>query len=266
MEFFNIFYKTEYLDNVLFYTLNNHLKQRTNYIMNIQGSKILITGGSLGLGKAMAKTFTDKGAKVIITGRNMERLQEAANETGASPIYFDISKLESIPAKAEEIVKNLGGIDVLINNAGIGEFALLQDLNPASFERVFHTNVFGLAMLTKEISKHFIAQSKGNIINIGSTAASKGFEHGTVYAASKFAVRGMTQCWQAELRKHNIRVTLLNPSEVTTAFAKNDDRTERPNDVKKLEPNDIAQMALNILEMDDKGFIPEVTAWATNPW
>ncbi len=234
--------------------------------MKLSESKILITGGSLGIGKAMAKLFVDNGAKVVITGRNKERLEKAAKETGAIPITFDISNFESIPNKTFEIIESLGGIDILINNAGIGEFHLLDDINLESFERIFNTNVFGLALLTKEICKRFKKQNYGQIINLGSTAASKGFEYGTIYAASKFALRGMTQCWQAELRKYNVRVTLLNPSEVTTAFSDNASRKERENESKKLAPQDIAFMAKTIIEMENKGFIPEITAWATNPW
>ncbi len=234
--------------------------------MKLSDCKILITGGSLGIGKAMAKLFVSQGAKVVITGRNKERLDIAAKESGAIPFLFDICDFEKITDKTTEIMELLGGIDVLVNNAGIGEFDLLDDVSLESFERIFNTNVFGLALVTKEVSKRFQKQNHGQIINLGSTAATKGFEYGTVYAASKFAVRGMTQCWQAELRKYNVRVTLLNPSEVTTAFSDNESRAERQNESKKLSPDDIAYMAKTIIEMESKGFIPEITAWATNPW
>ena len=106
---------------------------------------------------------------------------------------------------------------------------------------------------------------KGNIINIASTAALKGFARGTVYAASKFAVRGLTQCWQAELRKENIRVMLVNPSEVTTAF-NNKKRIERDEEKKKLTPKEIAHAIVSAIKMDKRGFIPELNVWATNPF
>jgi 3-oxoacyl-[acyl-carrier protein] reductase len=206
------------------------------------------------------------GANVVITGRDAVKLDKVANEIGAIPLLFDISDLKSIPAKAEEAIDLLGGkIDTLINNAGIGVFPKLGDITIEDLESVYATNVFGLTLLTQEIVKPFIAQEYGNIINIGSTAALKGFERGTVYAASKFAVRGITQSWQAELRKHNIRVCLVNPSEVTTAF-NSEDRVEREEQNKKLSSEEIAHTIIATLEMRDKGFIPEVTVWATNPF
>ncbi|NQY31341.1 MAG: SDR family NAD(P)-dependent oxidoreductase, partial [Flavobacteriaceae bacterium] len=130
--------------------------------------------------------------------------------------------------------------------------------------KVYNTNVFGLSLLTQELLPS-LKTSKGTIINIGSTASQKGFASGSVYASSKFAVRALTQSWQAELRKHNVRVCLVNPSEVTTAF-NNTDRIERPIEAQKLDSNDIAHTIVSVLEMDDKVFIPEVTVWATNPF
>lgn len=234
--------------------------------MKINNSRVLITGGSSGIGAATAKLFISKGATVVITGRNETKLNQVANEIGAIPLLFDISDLKSIPQKSKEAIKLLDGkIDVLINNAGIGVFPELGEITEADLLTVYSTNVFGLALLTQEIVPVFKAQQSGNIINIGSTASLKGFARGSVYAASKFAVRGMTQSWQAELRKDNIRVALVNPSEVTTAFA-DTNREERKEETNKLGSEDIAQTILSVVELRDKGFVPEVTVWATNPF
>lgn len=234
--------------------------------MNLKDKKVLVTGGSLGIGKTTAKMMVDKGAKVVITGRDKGRIEAAAKEIGAIPLVFDISDAKTIEAKANECLDLLGGgIDVLLNNAGIGEFGVLGELTMDQFERVFNTNVFGLAMLTQAFLPTFKAQQSGNIINIGSSAAVKGFAHGSVYSASKFAVRAMTQCWQAELRKDNIRVFLVNPSEVTTAFNASD-RQERDEVSNKLSANEIAHTIITGLEMADRGFIPETNIWATNPF
>ena len=234
--------------------------------MDINNSNILITGGSSGIGKETAKLFIAKGAKVVITGRDKNKLNSVAAEIGAIPLQFDIGDLNSIPEKSKEAMALLEGkIDVLINNAGIGVFPVLGEITEQNLVDVYTTNVFGLALLTQEMVPFFKAQKQGNIINIGSTASLKGFARGSVYAASKFAVRGMTQSWQAELRKDNIRVCLVNPSEVTTAFA-DEERKERKEENNKLGAEDIAQTILSIVTMRDKGFVPEVTVWATNPF
>jgi 3-oxoacyl-[acyl-carrier protein] reductase len=234
--------------------------------MEIKGSNILITGGSSGIGKETAKQLIKEGANVVITGRDENKLNQVAKEIGAIPLLFDISDLKYISAKAREAFILMDGkIDALINNAGVGVFPKLGDIQIEDLHQVYNTNVFGLTLLTQEIIKPFINQGYGNIINIGSTAALKGFERGTVYAASKFAVRGITQSWQAELRKHNIRVCLVNPSEVTTAFA-SEDRLEREEVDKKLSAEEIAQTIISTLKMRDKGFVPEVSVWATNPF
>lgn len=232
--------------------------------MNLQGAKIIVTGGSSGLGKATAKTLKAKGADVLITGRDAGKLNKVAAELGVKALVFDVSDFDNIPALTAKMVTELGGIDVLINNAGIGEFALLGDIKLDEFQRVFNTNVFGLTLLTQELLPHFKKQQSGNIINIASTASLKGFAHGSVYAASKFALRGLTQCWQAELRKDNIRVIQVNPSEVPTAFNAKD-RVEREDESNKLSAQEIADTITATLEMDNRGFIPEVTVWATNP-
>ena len=233
--------------------------------MKIKGSKILVTGGSLGIGKETARQLVEKGAHVVITGRNKERIEKAAKEIGATPQVFDMQDTDSIVSNAQATIKLLGGLDAVVNNAGTGVRRTLQEATIEDFHQVYTTNVFSVAMLTQELVKTFIAQDHGNIVNIASTAALKGYPGGTVYSSSKFALRGMTQCWQSELRKHNIRVSLINPSEVTTAFA-NPDRIERTTEDNKLDSRQIAHAIVSTLEMDDKGFIPEVTIWATNPF
>ncbi|MDG1657688.1 MAG: SDR family oxidoreductase [Crocinitomicaceae bacterium] len=234
--------------------------------MKIQNSTILVTGGSSGIGKETARQFALNGARVVITGRDEVKLKNTADEIGAIPLPFDIADLKSIPAKARQILDLLdGSIDVLVNNAGVGVFPLLGEITEEDLLSTYNTNVFGLTLLTQELLPTFKSQQSGNIINIASTASLKGFARGTVYAASKFAVRGMTQCWQAELRKDNIRVCLVNPSEVTTAFA-NEERIEVAEADNKLGALDIANTIVSLIEMRTKAFVPEVTVWATNPF
>jgi 3-oxoacyl-[acyl-carrier protein] reductase len=234
--------------------------------MKINGSKILVTGGSLGIGKATAQMLVEGGADVIITGRDKNRLTSAAEETGAIPFVADVAISDDILKTYQFVREEWGRLDVLINNAGIGsQFTHLTDVNEQDFLNVYQVNVIGAAMMAKYAAQMFKEQGYGNIVNIASTAAKKGYEKGTIYASSKFALRGMTECWQAELRKYNVRVILINPSEVTTAFG-NPERIERNERSNRLRSEEIAHAVKASLEMDDRGFIPELTVYATNPW
>ena len=127
------------------------------------------------------------------------------------------------------------------------------------------TNVIGATLCAREAAKHFIQIQTGNIINIASTAAKSGFSSGTAYCASKFALAALTECWRAELRKYNIRVMQVNPSEVQTNFVTNSGRDARPFNDTKLQATEIAHSILSMLEMNDRGFITELTVFATNP-
>jgi len=234
--------------------------------MQIKNSTFLVTGGSLGIGKATAKLLIEKGGKVAITGRNKSRLEKTAKEIGAFPIQADSGKPEDIKRTYDVFLKEFKKLDCLINNAGIGgKWNQISDLELDDFMNVYSVNVFGAALMSKYAANLFKKQKSGNIVNISSTAGTKGFANGTVYASSKFALRGMTQCWQAELRKYNVRVILVNPSEVITAFGNNEGK-EKNEVSNKLRGIEIAHTIVSTLEMDDRGFIPEVTVWATNPF
>jgi 3-oxoacyl-[acyl-carrier protein] reductase len=234
--------------------------------MDLKNGKAIITGGSLGIGKATARALVTEGARVLITGRNEERLVAAARDTGADYLVADVSNPDDAAHTVKTAVKVLGGLNILINNAGIASKRQpVTGLTLADFQRVYAVNVFGAAIMGREAARVFQEQEYGNIINVASTAALKGYENGTVYASSKFALRGMTMCWQAELRKFNIRVQLINPSEVTTAFG-NAERVERDTQPNRLRSEEIAHAIVSALKMDDRGFIPELTVFATNPW
>ena len=234
--------------------------------MNLKGKNIIITGGSLGIGRETAKNMISKGANVLITGRSESRLKQAQKYSGAKIIEFDIADMDNISENAKKCIDILDGrIDVLVNNAGIGVSKSIDKLNIEDFLRVFNVNVFGLALFTKEIIPLMIKESYGTIVNIGSTASLKGYKNGSIYSSSKFAVRCLTQCWQAELRQYNIRVCQVNPSEVTTAFGSSD-RIERENVKNKLTPEEISHSIISSIEMDDRGFINELNIWATNPF
>ena len=234
--------------------------------MDVKGRNIIITGGSLGIGKETAKSLVEKGANVLITGRSEARLQTAKLYTNAEILEFDISDFDNISKNAKKCIDIFDGrVDVLINNAGVGVRRSVEELNIDDFLKVFNVNVFGLSLFTKEIIPIMKAQKSGTIINIGSTASLKGYKNGSIYSSSKFAVRCLSQCWQAELRPFNIRVCQVNPSEVTTAFG-NSERVEREEIHNKLTVREISHAIVSAIEMDNRGFINELNVWATNPF
>ena len=218
------------------------------------------------MGKAMAKQLIDKGAKVAITGRDKEKLEGVANSVGAFAIHADVSVENEVLETYSKFLQEFGGLDVLINNAGIGaERKSIDELDLDAMRKVYDVNVFGAAMMGKEAAKIFKEQKSGDIVNIASTAAMKGYAGGTVYSSSKFALRGMSQDWQADLRKFNVRVINVNPSYVPTAF-NNPSREERAEEDNKLTADEIAHAVVAALEMDSRGYIPELTVHATNPF
>ena len=234
--------------------------------MDLKNTKVIITGGSSGLGKAMAQLLIEHGAKVLITGRNIEKLNAVAQEIGAIPFHANVAEQEDVMATFEAAKKELGGLNVLINNAGIASsWSKIDQLDIDQMRKVYDVNVFGAAMMGKEAAKIFIEQKSGNIVNIASTAALNGFPGGTIYSSSKFALRGMSQNWQQELRKFNIRVFNINPSAVPTAFNV-EDRSERKEEANKLTSAEIAHAVIGVLQMDERGYIPELSVHATNPF
>jgi 3-oxoacyl-[acyl-carrier protein] reductase len=232
--------------------------------MNLKNAVALVTGGSAGIGRAIAQSLAQSGARVAITGRNQGRLAEAAKGLGAHPIQADVAKEADVERTYREVLQQFGDLDILVNNAGSGVFKNLVDLDLAGFQRTFDTNVTGAMLMGREAAKIFIKRNRGNIVNIASTASLRGAPQGTAYYASKFALRGMTECWRAELRKYNIRVFLVNPSEVLTNFAAAAGFEQKANETKLL-PQDIAYVVKAVLEMEDRGFTPELSVFATNP-
>lgn len=233
--------------------------------MELNKSVVLLTGGSSGIGKETARLLTERGAIVYITGRDRDKLDHVAQELGCRALAVDMTDDQALKKGVQTILDECGHWDVLINNAGIGDFGPVEALNRESFRKIFEVNVFGAGVLGGLAAKHFKERKKGHIVNIGSSASLKGFSNGSVYSASKFALRALSECWRAELRPFNVRVTHVNPSEVTTAFFQQD-RKEREEVANKLRPLEIAQMIVACLELDDRGFVPEFGVWATNPF
>jgi len=233
--------------------------------MNLKGATVLVTGGSNGIGLAIAKTLGRAGARVAITGRDENRLAAAAKAIDAHPIRADVAREADVLRSYQEVFQAFGHLDVLVNNAGFGVMKPLVEMDLASFSQVFATNVTGAMLMAREAARHFVERKSGHIINIGSTAAVRGAPKGTAYYGSKFALRGMTECWRAELRPYNVRVMLVNPSEVLTDFYATAGLPQNKENPTKLRGDDIAHAVKSALEMDDRGFTIELTVFATNP-
>ena len=232
--------------------------------MNIKDAKVLITGGSSGIGYATAKLLKEAGAEVVICGRYEDTIQKAAKELGVIGFKANVKNESDVKELFAFSLEKLGGLNVVINNAALGSLAPLVETSSEDFKSIWEVNVLGAFLVGREAAKHFIAQNTGNIINISSSAGKKGYANGSTYVASKFALSGLTECWRAELRPHNVRVMQVNPSEVITDFAPKMGRT--PVDTEsKLKPSEIAHVIHSMLTMNDVGFITETSVWATNP-
>ena len=168
--------------------------------------RFLITGGSQGIGAALVAHARQQGHQVVFTGRNQAQIDTVARDTGAVGVAADVSHDADNERVVRDCVTQMGGIDVLINNAGVGYSAEIGSIDMTRMRTLFGTNVFGMVDLTNRVVPVMKGQSSGDIVNIASTSGTKGAKGATVYAGSKWAVRGISQCWQAELRPHGIRV------------------------------------------------------------
>ncbi len=232
--------------------------------MDLKTAKVIVTGGSSGIGYETAKLLRFHGAEVVICGRTEDTIQQAMKELNVLGIQADVSKEADVQKLFDFALEKLGGLNVLINNAGIGFMGSLLETSVADFTRIWETNTRSAFLCGQLAAKHFVGQNTGNIINISSMGAVNGFAGGSAYVSSKSAMTGLTMCWRAELRKHNVRVMQINPSEVITPFVEKLGYTSE-NPEHKLKGVEIAQLICSMLSMNDIGFVPEVNVWATNP-
>jgi 3-oxoacyl-[acyl-carrier protein] reductase len=233
--------------------------------MDLKNAAVLVTGASCGIGFETARLLRERGARVAICARHKESLESAAKQIDAFPIVADVGKEDDVIRMVREVVREFDDYNVLINNAGFGAFTSLLDLTGEEFFRVWQTNVLGAMLAARESAKHFVGRDYGNIVNISSTAGHRGFANGSAYCASKFALNALTECWRAELRKNNVRVMQVNPSEVQTSFGAGESKSVKGENPSKLQASDIAHVIVGMLETEDRGFITDTTIWATNP-
>lgn len=228
----------------------------------MERQRFLITGASQGIGEALVRLARERGHDVVFTGRDEARIAAVATATGAHGIRADVAVAEDNQRTVDACVERMGGLDILVNNAGVGYANPLGSIDMDRMRALFDINVFGLVDLTNRVVPLLKAQQRGYIFNISSTSGMKGGQRGTVYAASKWAVRGLSQCWQTELRPHGVHVVSVCPSEVQTDWM---GRTGR-NNPNKLYAVDIAETIMAALAMHPRALWPELAIFANNPW
>ncbi len=185
--------------------------------ISLQGKRCIVTGGSRGTGRAICVAFAKAGAKIAFTySRSDDYAEDARNEiinAGFDPLIFkgSVSDASHVKSATDEIVKTWGGVDVLVNNAGINQMYPLPLLEEEDWDRVMDINLKGAYLFSRQVLKNMIRAKKGHILNIGSFASERFIDSPLHYAASKSGLRGFTESLALEVGKHNILVNLLSP-------------------------------------------------------
>lgn len=238
--------------------------------MSLNNQVAIITGAGKGIGKAIAKALANEGAHLGLIARtisDLEALQSELKEQYNIKVAIasaDISEQAAAEKAVNTLAAELGGVDILINNAGIAQFGKLVEMDPRDWERIIQVNLMGTYYMTRAVLPTMIAQNRGNIINIASTAGERGFATGSAYNASKFAVMGLTEAVMQEVRKNNIRVVALTPSTVNTELAVNTGLKIGDED-RMMQPEDVAELALATLKLPQRVFVKTAGIWTTNP-
>ena len=190
---------------------------------DLDGRRVVLTGAGSGIGHALALRLAQQGAILALVGRNEGRLIDTAmairaNGGSAYPFVFDLSRSSDQEGLVSDVMKQLGGIDMLVNNAGISGFCEFTRQKPEEIESLFHTNIVGPVLLTKTVLPHFIRKNSGSIVNIGSTFGSIGFGHFSVYSSTKFALRGFSEALRRELDHTAVSVIYVAPRATKTSL------------------------------------------------
>ncbi|MGL1888144.1 MAG: SDR family oxidoreductase [Reichenbachiella sp.] len=201
----------------------------------------LVTGGSSGIGYAIAQRFVNERYQVIITGRNEEKLAQAVKEIGANceGVPFDMDAVDMMPQFVQQLVDKYGHVDVLVNNAGINMKKPFIEVTDEDFDRIVKTNQSALFSLSREVVKVMLQQeNKGNIVNISSMAAQYGIPKVIAYSAAKTALEGMTRAMGVELAPEGVRVNCVAPGFIKTPMSSKalDSDPERKNKVMSRTP------------------------------
>ncbi len=236
--------------------------------MNLDGKNAIVTGGTKGIGRAIAEELLRAGASVCIAARHEDELNDAVRElkrTGKGRLVgtvCDVRDYEQVKALVRHAIRELGGLDILINNAGIGVFEKVEDTPPENFRAVLETNLFGVFYCCHEAIPQMKKRGGGYIINISSLAGINPHPEMAAYNASKFALNGFSEALMQEVRHDNIRVSYIMPGSVNTEFAGDEVGDARS---WQLTPQDIARVVLDLLGHDDRALPSRVEIRPSKP-
>ena len=239
-------------------------------MQDLKGKKALVTGGSRGLGKAIAIALAKEGVDVAITGRNKKTLEETVVELtafGVNATYsiFNVADKVEVKMQIQRLIETFGAFDILINNAGIAAFGGFLEMEENDWEDIVKTNLFGPYYVSKSVVPSMIELGSGDIINVSSTAGLKGNAVTSAYSASKAGLIGFSESIMFELRKKNIRVTTLTPSTIASEMSKDVLKITDGDPEKVVQPEDFAQLIVDLLKLDKRAMLASASLWSTNP-
>jgi NAD(P)-dependent dehydrogenase (short-subunit alcohol dehydrogenase family) len=230
----------------------------------LEGKLALVTGGTRGIGRAIAKALASWGASVAICGREAQAVDRAAKELAASGTVAgfaaDVADARQVAALFRFIDERLGGLDILINNAGIGIFRPAADMSVEEWDRTISINLNGAFYCSREALQRFRRRGGGFIINISSLAGKNPFAGGAAYNASKFGMNGFTEALMLDHRYDKVRVSYIMPGSVATEFS-----PSAPTAEWKIASEDIAEIVLSLLRMPERTLISRVEVRPSRP-
>jgi 3-oxoacyl-[acyl-carrier protein] reductase len=229
-------------------------------VLTDSNSVAVVTGGSRGIGFAIASALAELGFGVVITGRDKERLDRSAAELRSlgfkcEGIVCDVSSLASVTELGTQLRQTYECVGVLVNNAGIGGPAsLLHELDPADWDAILNTNVRGAFYVMRAVVPLMIPSGAGHIINVSSLAGKNPLPRGAAYSSSKWALNGLTYSVAEELRAYNIRVSVVCPGSVDTEFSPHVGKAAD----RMLKPEDVAHVVTMLVTQRPQSFVSEV--------
>jgi NADP-dependent 3-hydroxy acid dehydrogenase YdfG len=223
-----------------------------------------ITGGTKGIGFGIAQALLRQGMKVGISGRSQKSVDKALkdlNNESVLGIVSDVSKIDNEKKAVSKIMDKWGQLDVVLANAGVGNFAPIDEMTDSDWHQMIDTNLNG-AFHSLKASVEQLKKSKGYYITLASLAGTNFFANGAGYNASKFGVVGFTQAAMLDLRKYNIKVSTIMPGSVATHFNNHEpDET----DAWKIQPEDIGQLVVDLLKMNERTLPSKIEVRPTRP-